>query len=58
MNGLVLWISWVNDCLVAGKDEAVLESKASVINDSIATMLVNSKNTPDAKSIMATQMEP
>ncbi len=31
VKGLVLWISWVEDCLVAGKEDDALEAKASVM---------------------------
>jgi hypothetical protein len=31
VNGLVLWISWVDDCLTAGKDEAVIDAKSSMM---------------------------
>ncbi len=31
MDGLVLWISWVDDCLAAGKDEAVIDAKSSMM---------------------------
>ena len=29
--GLVLWLSWVDDCLVAGKEEGVKEAKSSMM---------------------------
>jgi hypothetical protein len=29
--GLILWLSWVDDCLVAGKEEGVLKAKASMM---------------------------
>ena len=29
--GLILWLSWVDDCLVAGKEQGVLKAKASMM---------------------------
>jgi hypothetical protein len=27
MRGLILWLSWIDDCLVAGNEEGVLAAK-------------------------------
>jgi hypothetical protein len=32
VDGLVIWISWVDDCLTVGKDEGVYNAKASMMN--------------------------
>jgi hypothetical protein len=32
VSGLVLWVTWVDDCLVCGKKEAVLEAKADLMS--------------------------
>jgi hypothetical protein len=31
MFGLVLWLSWVDHCLVAGKEEGVVKAKATMM---------------------------
>lgn len=31
IHGLVLWVTWVNDCLVCGHKQAVLEAKKDLI---------------------------
>jgi len=31
VHGLVLWVTWVDDCLVCGKKEAVLEAKQQLM---------------------------
>ena len=31
--GLVLWLSWVDDCLIAGKKEQVVEAKQQMMSN-------------------------